>query len=153
MPDKHFALSNSCPSASPFQAAASSTHLSLLQIHPHLLLLLALGLPSRHFHQMKRCLSRFCFLWWMLSFRPREGDSGFSVLMKCKDSYVMDKRYGNRSLVRLIILSDCANASFSMTAPFVMWLCGLSWGIWTCLHLVGEFGNNSGSNTNCLCLI
>ena len=49
--------------------------------------------------------------------------------MKRQDSHVMDKRYGNQSLVRLIILSDYANASFSMTASFAMWLCVLASGM------------------------
>lgn len=56
----------------------------------------------------------------LLLFRPCQDDSGFSVLIKSNDSHVVDKKYGNRYLVRLIILSDCANASFSMTTSFVM---------------------------------
>lgn len=97
---------------------------------------------------------RECFLAFVpcraLLFRPYRGDSGFSVLIKSNDSHVVDKRYGNRSLGRLIILSYCANPSFSMTASFVMWL---SCHIILCADLFTLscwIWHDNGSSTSCL---
>lgn len=99
---------------------------------------------------MKGFIRNFSSLSQRLLFRPHQGDSGFSVLIKSNDSYFVDRRYGNRSLVRLIILSDCANASFSMTASFVMsLLCHIILHR-ICSHLVVEFGTINGLSVSCL---